>query len=165
MMDIVPTTILGQITKSYGDGFYAIKPLGKIKDVELEPIPRVPMCQLGNSSFKQLIPFKVGDIVPIAFLTYSQSNYLENDDIDNLDSDITNNLVDCIAYPFLIPTSANVINAQKIEITGDMTIQGNLAQTGDLTATNIKETSNGVDLGTHKHKDVTVGADLTGGPV
>ena len=89
-MEVIPTTTLGKITRSYGDGFYAIQPIGTIKGVAFAPIPRVPMCQLGNFDINQIFPFKVGDIVPIAFLSFSQSNYLEAEENQDLDSDTTN---------------------------------------------------------------------------
>ena len=169
--NIMPTTAIGEITKSYGDGFYAIKPLGKVKGVEFQPIPRVPMCQLGNVEFTQIMPFKVGDKVPISFLSFSQSNHLENDNTNDLDSDLTNNFVDCIAYPFIIPTASNPIIENVITIKGDVVqtsnidLTGNTSQTGDLQASTVKETTNGVKLGDHKHRGITSGNDLSGGPI
>lgn len=177
MMEVLPTTAIGRITKSYGDGFYAIKPLGKIKGVEMEPIPRVPMCQLGNAEFTQIMPFKEGDVVPISFLSFSQSNYLENDDEDNLDSDITNNFVDCIAYPFIIPSASkpiiegvitikgDVVQTSNVNLTGNVTQTGNTSQVGNLNASNVKETTKGISLGDHLHSGAVAGNDTTGGPV
>lgn len=189
MMEVLPTTAIGRITKSYGDGFYAIKPLGKIKGVEMEPIPRVPMCQLGNAEFTQIMPFKEGDVVPISFLSFSQANYLENDDEEDLDSDITNSFVDCIAYPFIIPSASkpiiedlitikgDVVQTSNVNLTGNVTQTGNLELTGnsavsgnssvsaDLTAGTVKETTTGISLGDHAHSGAVAGNDTTGGPV
>lgn len=155
-MEIIPTTALGKITKDYGDGFYAIQPLGKIKGVAFAPIPRVPMCQLGNFSINQIFPFSVGDVVPIAFLSFSQSNYIEGGEEEDLDSDTTNDFSDCIAFPFVIPTASNSINAETI------TINGNIEQSG--TITNDEITSTGIALTTHIHSGVTKGLDKTEKP-
>ena len=152
-MEVIPTTTLGRITRSYGDGFYAIEPLGTIQGVEWQPIPRVPMCQLGNISVNQIFPFNIGDVVPISFLSFSQSNFLEGNDEGDLDSDLTNSFADCIAFPFVVPTSSNALNAETI------TINGNVEQSG--TITNDETISNGIALTTHVHGGITKGSDKT----
>ena len=155
-MEVIPTTTLGRITRSYGDGFYAIQPLGTIKGVEWQPIPRVPMCQLGNISVNQIFPFNIGDVVPISFLSFSQSNFLEGNDEGDLDSDLTNSFADCIAFPFVVPTSSNALNALNAET---ITINGNVEQSG--TITNDETISNGIALTTHVHGGITKGSDKT----
>ena len=153
---IVPTNAIGEITQVYGDGFVAIKPLGSIKGVEFEPIPRVPMCQLGNSEFSQVFPFKVGDVVPIAFLMFSQSNYLMGNDTGDLDSDMTNEMGDCIAFPFKIPSISNPVTGESDTIS----TSGNIKQNGTVTATDCI-TESGISLDTHVHGGVTKGGDKT----
>ena len=155
-MEVIPTTTLGKITRSYGDGFYAIQPIGTIKGVAFAPIPRVPMCQLRNFDINQIFPFKVGDIVPIAFLSFSQSNYLEAEEDQDLDSDTTNDFSDCIAFPFVVPTSANPISAETVTINGDVQQSGKLA--------NDETISNGIALTTHIHSGITKGGDKTEKP-
>ena len=152
-MEVIPTTTLGRITRSYGDGFYAIQPLGTIKGVEWQPIPRVPMCQLGNKSVNQIFPFNIGDVDPISFLSFSQSNFLEGNDEGDLDSYLKNSFADWIAFPFVVPTSSNALNA------GTITINGNVEQNG--TITNDETTSNGIALTTHVHGGITKGSDKT----
>ena len=82
-----------------------------------------------------------------------------NEIIETMSSGIKESNVDfsdCIAFPFVIPTSANPISAETVTINGDIEQSGKLA--------NDETISNGIALTTHIHSGITKGGDKTEKP-
>ena len=141
MLGKIDTSLIAEITKIYPNGFVDVEPLAEFREVKLPPILHVPMCQLGNRNINIKINFKAGDKIPILICSRDISGYITKE-TTVVNTNKRHNLTNAIALPILIPTDPT---AGNLTVNGDVNISGNLT-VGDIKAKSL-DAESGVSKG------------------
>lgn len=170
------TNCLGKITALSSDfNFASVEILGinkretgnYKKDIILE---NIPVCAFGNKIVNMGFKPNVGDVVFLVFTKYDISLYLENEDYNNVSSELQFNRDSCFAIPLFVPTNnTKIAYRDAITTNGANNINGNINHTGDTTTSGtITGSTNviggGISLNSHTHGGVQTGGGSTGGP-
>jgi hypothetical protein len=189
------TAIPATVTKFDAEaGTVAVQPVvkqtvtqqdGTTKDVDMPPLPAVPVLWPGGGGMSLTFPIAEGDEVLVVFASRSLDAWLQSGGIQKPMHARKHNLSDGIAIPCLRNTTRKIAASTSflalrsdddsthitidpgghvtivapggVAITGDVTIQGKLDVTGDVHG-------QGKSLHDHTHTRVTSGSDTSGPP-